>query len=103
MRAEYRTAGSVGDASSRERLLERLAREPAPGRRANPFGWLAGQPLMVQGAVACAALVLAAARGIGAPRGLRRRSTRGAPVRPGRAPGPPGRPPRPPHLPPPPP
>ncbi|TMA24842.1 MAG: hypothetical protein E6J87_23530 [Deltaproteobacteria bacterium] len=82
LRAEYRSAGSSRDATSRERLLERLAHESAPRRRANPFGWLARQPLSVQGAVACAALVLAAAGGIGALRRLDRDAMRGSPVPP---------------------
>ena len=39
---------------------------------ANPFGWLSEQPVSVQGAVACAALLLAAASGVGALRGFER-------------------------------
>ena len=70
VRGEYRSSGPASDAS-RERLLHRLASEPAPARAsASPFRWLGQQSLSVQGGIACAALLLAAASGIGAFRGL---------------------------------
>ena len=70
VRRDYRRAAPGAD-DGRARLLERLAAEPAPRRaRANPFRWLAQQPLSVQSAVACVALLVAAASGIGAFREL---------------------------------
>src|SRR5262249_54097531 len=72
VRRDYRRAAPTADAG-RERLLERLAAEPAPRRaQPNPFRWLGQQSLSVQGGIACAALLLAAASGIGAFRELDR-------------------------------
>ena len=72
VRRDYRGAAPAAD-DARERLLARLAAEPAPRRpRANPFRWLAQQPLSIQGAVAGVALLVAAASGIGAFREIDR-------------------------------
>ena len=73
VRGDYQSAGPAGASGGRERLLERISRERPPRRHmANPFGWLSEQPVSVQGAVVCAALLLAAASGVGALRGLER-------------------------------
>jgi len=73
VRGDYQSAGPTGAVGGRERLLERISRERPPRRHmANPFGWLSEQPVSVQGAVVCAALLLAAASGVGALRGLER-------------------------------
>jgi len=88
VRRDYHRADPAGD-SGRDRLLERLAAEPAPRRpRENLFRWLGQQSLSVQGGIACAALLLAAASGIGAFRELDRAAgARHAAVAPA-APGP---------------